>query len=237
MTTNETKKMLISKVDEFVEKNKTKYSQAEIEYIRQNAGCGAYGFYNSAILRQIYAELDLIPPEKNLYLGFINLLERSFDINQNIIEVGGGYIPKLSEYLALKQKQGTITVYDPKLLTTETNIPNLILKKEKFTENTSLEGIGLQIACMPCEATELTIKKACENNIDFMIALCSGSEHEKDNYYSYDYDSELEWESRMICTAHEYVQKYGLGQLNEASLKDYGSLYPVLYNKRRTQLK
>lgn len=233
MSTDITKEIFIEKVNTFLEQNQGKYTQEEIKYIKNNAGCGVYSFFNSDILRQIYAELNLIPPEKNIYLGFIDLLEKNFNINQNIIEIGGGYIPKLAEYLALKQKSGTVTVYDPKLITTQTTIPNLTLKKEKFTKTTPLQDFGLQIALMPCSATELVIRRACENNIDFMVALCSGSEHGGDNYYIYDYDSEQDWESRMIYEAYNCIEKYDLGELRQASLKKYNDPYPVVYNKRR----
>ena len=233
MPINTTEEKFVQKVIDFLNRHKDKYTKEEVEYIQNHASRGFYGFFNTDIMRQIYAELDLIPKEKNIYLGFVDLLEKHFDINQNIVEIGGGHIPKLAEYLALKQEKGTVTVYDPKLLTTKTKIPNLILKKEKFTKQTPVPNVGLQIAFMPCSATELAITRACENNIDFMVALCSGGEHEGDNYYLYDLDHVDDWESRMVCCAHNNIEKYGLGELGEESLEKYGDPYPVIYNKRR----
>ena len=53
-----------------------------------------------------------------------------FDINTDIIEVGGGILPSLAKKIALRQKSGTVTVYDPRLITNIDKPDNLILKKE-----------------------------------------------------------------------------------------------------------
>ena len=76
-------------------------------------------------MREVYAELDLFKDDEDIYEGFIELLKTNFDINQDIVEIGAGILPKLAERLATEQISGTVTAYDPRLGTTETSIPNL----------------------------------------------------------------------------------------------------------------
>ena len=101
----------------FLKDHKEDYTEEEKEMILKNY---AWGKKEKAlvpdILRQIYDELDLLSPTKNIYLGFLKLIEKNFSIDGNLVELGGGRIPSLAKKIALQQKNGTITVYDDKLI-------------------------------------------------------------------------------------------------------------------------
>jgi len=181
------------------------------------------------IMRELFGELNLFKENENIYDGYIELLQDNFDINQNIIEVAGGIIPVLGKRLATMQDSGSVTVYDPRLGTTTTNIPNLSLKKEKFSASTKLSKSGLIIAFMPCEATETIIRSACQNNKDFMIAMCEGGPH--GDIYDF-YEDEEEWLSSMLSYADRLIEDNNMGTLQKTYLKEYKDPYPVIWNKR-----
>jgi len=217
-------------VEKFLEEYGHLYDERERDYLKRNWQYHLNSRFNMDILRQMYSELGLVEEKDNIYVGFLKILEENFDCNRDIIEVGGGRIPSLAKLIALKQKKGTITVYDPRLLTTKSPYPNMVLKKEKFTKDTSVREDQLVIAFMPCEATEPAVLAATKNKADFVIGLCEGGPHGDE----YDYfESEDEWLSSILYTARTQVEKNGLGELMVTDLKEYNDPYPVIYNKRK----
>ena len=220
---------LFVRINEFLKEYHNKYSAEEKEFILENYSLGRKHQITYAILQQIYDQLDLLEETDNIYTGFIDLVKDNFNIDQNIIEVGGGRLPRIGTKIAMQQKNGTITVYDPRLLDIDSPLDNLKLKKEMFTETTNLKNQHLMIGFMPCEASEIMIKRACENQMDFVVALCNcGSS----NDYSW-YESTLDWYQYMLETTQHYLKKENNGILGIASLAKYGDPYPVIYNKRR----
>jgi hypothetical protein len=181
------------------------------------------------IMREIYAELNLFKEDEDIYEGFLNLLKQNFSINQNIVEVGGGILPKLSERIAKEQTSGSVTVYDPRLGPTKSDLPNLELRKEKFSLNTDVSSAGLIIAFMPCEATETIITSVGKNKKDFMIGLCEGGPH--GDIYDF-YEDEEEWLGAMLYYAGLEVEQNNLGTLQKTYMKKYHNPYPVIWNKR-----
>ena len=217
-------------METFLRKYGEGYSKREIDYIRKYWQDGLKNKFPIDILRQIYTELGFFKEDENIYLGFIDILENNFDIDRDIIEVGGGRFPALAKIIALKQHHGTITVYDPRLAITKSPIPNMKLKKENFTKSTPVRSDQLVIGFMPCEATEQTIVTAGKNKADFLIALCEGGPHGDEFDY---FESEDEWITSMIYTARLMATKNDLGTIEITGLKQYGDPYPVIYNKRR----
>lgn len=218
------------RVENFLRQYGQGYSKREVDYIRKYWQEGLKSKFSIDILRQIYTELGFFRDDENIYLGFIDILENNFDIDRDIIEVGCGRFPALAKIIALKQQKGTITVYDPRLATVESKIPNMKLKKESFTKSTPVRNDQLVIGFMPCEATEQTIVTAGKNKADFLIALCEGGPHGDEFDY---FESEEEWIASMIYTARLMAAKNDLGTIEIADLKQYGDPYPVIYNKRR----
>lgn len=214
-------------ISKFLKMHDKDYTEREKELILKNYAWGKRISLVPDILRQIYDELDLLDESKNIYNGFLDILENNFDINQNIVEIGGGKIPSLAKKIALRQKKGTITVYDDQLISTDTTIPNLSLRKKRLSSDDILPSSTLIIGFMPCEGTETAIRLAQNNHLDFMIAFCEGSCH-NDNLFT----SPEDWELSMLYEARKAVEKASLGNLEKTYMKDYNNPYPIIYNKR-----
>ena len=215
-------------IDKFLREHANHYTQEEKEFILKNCAWGKKSPLVPDILRQIYDELDMLDPDKNIYEGFVNLLEENFDIDRNIVEIGGGKIPSLAKKIALRQTKGTITVYDDKLITTESPFPNLSLEKRRLKSNEILKDADLIMGFMPCEGTQIAIELAKKNQLDFMIAFCEGScQNELPAFI------EDDWESGMIYEARKAVRDSYLGELKKVKMKKkYQNPYPIIYNKR-----
>lgn len=215
------------KVLEYLKQHIADYSGNEAQSIALNFNMKRYSDYLPDVLRQIYDEVGILKDKDNIYLGFIDILENNFDIDSNILEVGGGVIPNLAKHINLKQTKGSITVYDPRLSISSTST-SFILKKEVFTPNTDISNYNIIIGLMPCEATELIIRKATSSKKDFLIALCDGRHSEFLDYF----DEEL-WCNNIIKLADKHIKENDLGTLCITDLKKYGDPYPVIYNKRK----
>lgn len=214
-------------IDKFLREHAKDYTLEEKKFILNNCAWGRKSSLVPDMLRQIYDELGFLDSEKNIYDGFVDLLEKNFDINRNIVEIGGGKIPSLAKKIALRQMHGTITVYDDKLITTDSNLPNLSLKKRRLHADELLQA-DMIIGFMPCEGTETAIALAKKNRIDFMIALCEGSCQNEMSVFMDD-----DWESSMIYEAKKAVRDGNLGQLQKVKMaKKYQNPYPVIYNQR-----
>lgn len=213
----------------FIEEHKNYYTEREFEYIKNNFIWGMDEPFVSDVLRQIYDEVGIKDINKNMYEGFFQILNSNFDINTDIIEIGGGIIPSLGKKIALRQQKGSVTVYDPRLITKIDHPDNLILKREQFSKNTPIGNAKMIIGFMPCEATHLLIDTACNNQVDFMIALCEGGTREEYGWI----EEDDEWVDFVKYCAENSIEKNNIGSLGEASLQKYKNPYPVIYNKRK----
>jgi len=221
------------RVLEFVVANSKYYSEYEANFILKNCLWGMNSCFVPDILRQIYDDLDLLDDSKNIYNGFIDFLRQNFDLDQDIIEVGGGRtISGIAKRIALGQNKGTVTVYDPLLFQTENDIPNLILKKKTFFGKTNIANAKLIYGFMPCFATKTIIEAAADRKINFAVALCDGYHERYDDIYS-DYS----WHDDMMFLAEKFIRNNDLGSLGVTDLKNYDDPYPVLYNKRLSKFK
>ena len=84
------------------------------------------------------------------------------------------------------------------------------------------------IGFMPCEATNTIIEVACENNLDFMIALCEGGTRPGYEWL----ETDDEWISHVKANAIKGLKNSDLGTLGIAFLTQYNDPYPVIYNKK-----
>lgn len=216
------------KVRDYVKEHLGDYSDLEVRYLISNADMLEHTLNLPDVMRQIYDELGILDEDNNAYEAFVSLLADNFDINRNIIEVGGGVIPSVAKKISSMQETGSVTVYDPKLSKSQKSTDRLALKKEIFELNTDVTGADMIIGFMPCDATELAIRKAADNKLDFLIALCEGGHYEFDDFF----DTEA-WTESIICFATDKIKENGLGELVKTDLKSYGDPYPVIYNKRK----
>ena len=220
-------KMLISK---FLDEHQDYYDQWEKSYIRNmSSSLSSHEKWTKDVLREIYDQLEMIPDDKNMYITFMNLLENEFGIEgKNIIEVGGGIIPRLAERIHLKQKTGSITVYDPRLGSDLESKDRFVLKREDFSKKTNVDGADIIIGLMPCKGAESLIASATEHNIDFLVWLCEGGPH--GDYFDF-YESDEEWLSSMIYYAQRGVETHKMGKLKIKNMPEF-SEYPIIYNRR-----
>lgn len=217
-------------LEKFISEYKNYFTEEEIKILLSSSLKSSKLFLQD-VVRQVFDELDFIDEEDNVYSGFINIIEKEFGLERNIVEVGGGVVPSLAKKIALKQQKGTITVYDPRLIETlHQDIPNLVLKKQMFTKETKEEKADLYIAFMPCEATQQIIGTVGENKQDFIIAACEGGPHgEMFDYF----ESDDEWLHCMLWYARRTIEKAELGELVVSEeLEKYNDPYPVFYNRR-----
>lgn len=216
------------KVKQYIMDHMEDYTSREIQYMIENYDQGKRTRFAPDVLRQIYDTLDITPDKDNMYKGFVDLLKKNYDINCDIVEVGGGVIPVVAKHIRDAQVTGSVTVFDPKISRVLQNSDGYTLKREMFTDNTKTGDAKLFVGFMPCQATELIIRKAVENDADFMIALCEGGHYDYDDYFD-----EEEWRESMRYLARRELEKKKMGTLEETDLKSFGDPYPVIYSKRR----
>ena len=164
------------------------YSDYALEYILDASKNDLKFEDKGDIMRQIYASIGALPDEINLYKGLLEIIKNNFRIDKNIIEVAGGCYPILSKYIDDEQQQigkGTITVYDPQLVTNK--LGNIKLMREDFTMSTPIDGCDLFMSFAPCEVTECFIKKATQAKKEFIVALCGCVPSNQGNYGYYQF--------------------------------------------------
>jgi len=125
------------------------------------------------LLAQIYEMNGIIKKSCSTYYNFSQILKYNFNLDRPVVEVGSGIFPVLGSYLSQEQrnlKNGTLTIYDSRIWT-DSKV-NAVLKKEMFTEKTIVPSNTLLIGTYPCEATEMMIEKALNEELEFCIALC-----------------------------------------------------------------
>lgn len=224
-----TKEEYIRRALKFVEAHKENYTDRELDYIYRYCAEAIDKPFVSDVLRQLYDEVGITDLDHNMYEAFVKVLEDNFDINRDIIEIGGGVNPSLAKKIALRQKSGTVTVYDPRLMTDIEHPTNLILKKEKFERTTPVGKAKMIIGFMPCDATGLLVDVACQNKVDFMVALCEGGMREGYGWL----EEDDEWIGFIKYLAERGIEKAQMGTLGEASLSKYNNPFPIIYNKKR----
>ena len=223
-------KTIYYKVLHFLESHRDEYSPFEFQGIlnysmRPNIKTIA----KTDLIREIYDKLGLIPDDLNIYVAFMKLIEEKFGIDgRNIFEVGGGVFPMLGERIHLKQKTGSITVFDPRLSSTVHGSERFILKKELFGVDTPVDDTDLLIGLMPCKGAEPLLESAVQHRKDFMLWFCEGGPH--GDYFDY-YESDDEWFSCHFNHAVSGVEKNGMGKIKVIELPEF-SPYPIIYNQR-----
>lgn len=190
------------------------------------------GFGTPGVVLQLYDELGILEDKENPYKAFVDLIDAQFDIkNKNIIEIGGGVIPRLGKRIARMQNCGTIIVYDPNLCTTESKISNMKLVNRRFYSVTNVDKADLLVGLLPCGSSSTIVKSAIRHNKDFMIAVCDSC-NSLEFFDGYD-ELDEEWPNDFILRTKEMVEDNNMGQLKKVYMKEIGEQYPIIYNDRR----
>ena len=217
--------IMYSKISEFLNKKKDLYSDFEISYIKSAMLDECYsGYFYEEGIRELFDEVGFLPDDENIYIAFIDYIKNKYDINnKNIIEVGGGIFARLSRRLTLEQKNGIITVYDPRLDPEIESSDRLVLKREKFTNKTDICNTDLLVGLMPCQGAEPLLEQALTHDRDFVLWLCEGGPH--GDCFDY-FEDDYEWIDSMV-----YEAKRGLADKNKKlkikKLEEF-SPYPII---------
>lgn len=186
-------------------------------------------------LLQIYSMAGFYTSkQEDFFYKHFSKLKLNFDIGCNILEIGGGPLAVFSNCIALEQLKigkGTVTVYDPRLITQSLKHPNITPYKENFTSDIDVSKFDLIVGIYPCKGTELLIETACKNRKDFYTALCGCWHFPTNSYYLYS-DEGPTYQEYVCQDARVLVKKYNTGILIEDKLNDGIHRYPILYNKR-----
>ena len=217
-------------VSSFLKNKKDLFSEFELDMIKDMILNGNYpDLYHQDVIREIFDELGILPDNENIYLTFLDEASRHFDImNCRVTEVGGGTFPRFAKRLSLKQKNGIITVYDPRLDPNELSTDKMILKKEEFTPHTSIANTDLLVGIMPCGGIEPLLDQAVSQNKDFMVWFCEGGPHGDEFDY---FEDDQEWFDSTMSRLERNVKKNDMGKV---MVKTYPHIaeYPIVYNER-----
>ena len=184
---------------------------------------------NSEVIREVFDEVGLIPKKHNIYDAFFKEIKNIHGIEErNIIEVGGGALPRLAKRIRLSQKKGTITVYDPRLFLGLEEDSRLRLIRKPFTKSTNIGNCDLLIGLMPCKAAKDLVDQAISYDKDFIVWLCEGGWHGEPIDY---FETDDEWRQSLICSAEWGLRENDSGKLGVKELKKF-SPYPIIYNVR-----
>jgi len=153
------------------------------------------------IMREIYSHIGIYNEENDEYIRMARLVENKFDIKgQNILEIGSGPFPRLSEIISQKQHgSGTITAYDPNLVSE--HIKGIKLVKQKFTDTTLLDNYDLVVAMIPCKATPIILRS---KRFIFSLCGCIGFNEEEKRRFNGDMKA---WLKYLIELAESYCNQ------------------------------
>ncbi len=192
-------------------------------------------FDNPTDFYQLYDYFGIIPDDVNMYIYHLNAIKERFNLNSNILEIAGGSYPSFARRVAREQLKtgiGTITVYDPKLVTNHSyKYSNLKLYPEKFDSSVDVSNFDLLVGIMPCNATDEMIDAIYKYNKDFYISFCGCSSY---NFFNFFLGMPLPSYYNQIEYLKSVCEEKKLGELMVEYLPDkYNIEYPVVYNKRK----
>ena len=217
-------------IEEYISKHPNLFSFFEKNYLINNCEHDYSNELIPDIIREVFDELGILKDEENMFLGFRDLLDDVFSIkDKNIVEIGGGVIPRLAYRISDIQTTGSIKVYDPRLSEYVQSSDRLILIKKAFNPWIDVSDADILIGLMPCEITEGIILSAVKSNKDFMIGLSDATIY--DDYSDY-FPSPEEWIEGVIGYADRLLNESGRGKLKIKYLDQYNNPYPVIYNKK-----
>ena len=222
----------IDKLLEFIERDSSIFSKYEKDYLMSYIIGGQYSkiLFLPDLVREVVDELGFLLPEQDIYAGFIELIKESFDLREKeIVEIGGGILPRVGERLSKLDEVRCVTVYDPRISKNKIGNDKLKLVRRNVVANEDDIGGDLLVGFMPCKGAEVIVRQALKYNHDFIVALCEGGLH--GDIYDY-FDNEDEWICSLIREAELGIEKNNMGTLKIKTLEKYGDKYPIICNDR-----
>ena len=218
------------KYKQFLNEYSDNYNKDALQYIKDNFWECTTSFDIPDILMQVYSGLNLYDNDIDLYFNYLNSIKSIFKLDCNILEIGGGMLPILSNKIAIEQLnigKGTITMYDPMLAATKSKYSNLKLYKHEFTSSTNIDDYDLVISIRPCDVTEDLIKRVCEEKKNFYIQMCGCTHFTIDQIRKYGLSAES-YQKFIIDLANNLLGE----EVNITKIDNkFGIDYPILYKK------
>lgn len=138
-----------------------------------------------SMFQQIFVGIDALPNEANPFYQMMKRIEEEYGLDRDIIDVASGSFPALAYEIAKRKKElgiekGSITAFDPRLVTTK--LDGIKLIKDKFTLATPVSKETLLVGRKPCDATEIIVRKSSIQNLEFYIQMCHCNNHVPTEY-------------------------------------------------------
>ena len=221
------------KVKKYINEHPGLYNEDEEGFIMESA---AYGISDRLIkhklIHELYDELGLLPDHKNLYLDFLEMLERSNPDyrNKTIVSYCSGKLPRLEERIAkeMEEGKGKIIVFGPEISEDIKDTDKMtIIRKGLSVNDDSIdwENIGLLIGLKLGVNSETLLKIVRKYGIDFAIGFSSGV---TDYFQSTD-----EWIHSEIIYAKNTVRNNNMGNLVKIDNQKSYYKYPFIFSCRR----
>lgn len=227
-------KQIIEQMEYFLAAYEDSYDEEALIFIRDNF----LHFLNKGIrvdvVDQALVAVDLLPDDVNLYKRYIEFLQQRYSLEQDILEVGCGRFPAFSKYVDIAQRKsgkGTITAYDPYLVTI--NFGNIKLYKKLFDKNTSLSNYSLITSVRPCDITLNLIERANAEDKDFSILTC-GCTHFPSIYLDHyrNTPTREDWRNYLIERATKNLSK---GRIIDIDFIK-GSENPIISSRKKSKI-
>lgn len=180
-------------------------------------------------LAQIYSYIGAYPDNVDPYIGYLDVLKKYFNIEQDILDIASGDFPAFGLHLAreqLKLNNGSVTLYDPNMVLEKPLTSNMILHKENFTLLTDISKYNLVTSILPCSVTEVFLERVLREDKEFLIALCSCLSHGI-------HGEKIRSHEEIIYDVNERINKMGNGKLKVEYLDSrYKNNLPILIYKK-----
>lgn len=186
------------------------------------------------VVDQALVAVDLLPDDVNLYKRYLEFLKERYSLDREILEIGCGRFPAFSKYVDLAQrerKKGTITAYDPHLITAK--FGNIRLHKKLFDEKTPIGKFSLITSVRPCDVTLKLIERANDEDKDFSILTC-GCTHFPEVYQDCyrNIPTRKDWQKYLIERANKNLPS---GRTIDIDFIE-GSENPIISSRKKSKI-
>lgn len=214
---------------EYLDKYGSLYPEYVYEFITNHfMGVEFFGGIDIDVMSQIYEEVGVYEAiNRSLYQSFLEYMNKYYDLDRNLLDVGCGFFPSFSKKVALSQKKGSVKALDYDVITTE--VPGIEVEKVRFDTKYDISNIDMIYGLEPCEATTDMIKVANAADIDLCICMC-GCTHIKSSYYNYEMNPYRMWLDCVIDVMKSTLPK---SRKYEMEYTDFHR-YPIFRTYKKT---
>lgn len=213
------------------------YTKEDLEFIKSNFH-NYYSLYGvDTRLAQLYSLFGCFPEQSDPYIGFVDILQKYFDIKTDILDVASGHYPAFGRIVASRQIEldhGTITLYDPNIVCKDNPpYPNMKIHKDVFENIPCFSEYSLVTTTLPCTITKEVIDKVVGTDQDLFLALCGCNGHGT-FYREFNVGNSVKLYEAITKYAINLCKKRGKGEIIVDHLeKSYNVSQPILIYKNK----